>query len=57
MWLVTMKESVRSVRESCRTTFEKDIAEAFDEGYQKALDALETFETEYTRKMAACLSC
>ncbi len=35
--------------------FEKDIAEAFDEGYQKALDALETFETEYTRKMAALL--
>lgn len=36
-------------------TFEKDIAEAFDEGYQKALDALETFEAEYTRKMAALL--
>lgn len=36
-------------------TFEKDIAEAFDEGYQKALDAIETFETEYARKMAALL--
>ena len=36
-------------------TFEKDIAEAFDEGYQKALDALETFEIEYARKMAALL--
>ena len=36
-------------------TFEKDIAEAFDEGYQKALDALETFEAEYARKMADLL--
>jgi hypothetical protein len=33
-------------------TFETDIAQAFDEGYQKALDALETLETEYTAKMA-----
>ena len=36
-------------------TFEKDIAEAFDEGYQNALDDLETFEAEYARKMAALL--
>lgn len=31
--------------------FEKDIAQAFDESYQKSLDSLETFETEYKRKM------
>lgn len=36
-------------------TFEKDIAVAFDEGYQNALDDLETFEAEYARKMAALL--
>ena len=36
-------------------SFEEDIAEAFDEGYQKALDALETFEAEYKRKMEALL--
>jgi wobble nucleotide-excising tRNase len=33
-------------------SFETDIALAFDENYQKALDALETFETDYVAKMA-----
>lgn len=36
--------------------FEKDIAEAFDEGYQKALDALEVFETAYAEKMQALIT-
>ncbi len=36
-------------------TFETDIAQAFDEGYQKALDALEKLETEYTAKMSALI--
>lgn len=37
-------------------TFEKDIAQAFDESYQKSLDSLETFETEYKRKMQDLLA-
>ena len=36
-------------------TFETDIAQAFDEGYQKAPDALEKLETEYTAKMSALI--
>jgi len=37
-------------------TFEADIAQAFDEGYQKALAALENFESNYTTKMGALIA-
>lgn len=33
------------------TTFEDDIAKAFDEGYQKTLDALENLEINYKNRM------
>lgn len=37
------------------TTFEDDIAKAFDEEYQNTLDALKNFETNYKNKMAALI--